>query len=114
MPRAKKKARELTTDQALKRLFPKSMVRQLKELAAQKPVKTKAKQQSWKKHSKMAALCKVYNRENKSARRVGQVSASIPTFEGAPSKLRLGGDVPRDGAFREDCASAIIAEGEEV
>ena len=43
MPRRKKKAHELTTEQALKRLFPKSMVRKLKELAAQKPKKTNGK-----------------------------------------------------------------------
>ena len=43
MPRRKKRARELTTEQALKRLFPKAMVRKLKELAAQKPQKTNGK-----------------------------------------------------------------------
>ena len=44
MPKRKKKAHELTTDEALKRLFPRPLVRKLKELAsAEKPRKTKAK-----------------------------------------------------------------------
>ncbi len=44
MPRRKKKAHEQTTDEALKRLFPKPVVRKLKELAeAEKPAKTKGK-----------------------------------------------------------------------
>lgn len=44
MPRRKKKAHEQTTDEALKRLFPKPVVRELKKLAnAEKPAKRKAK-----------------------------------------------------------------------
>ncbi len=44
MPRRKKKAHEQTTDEALKRLFPRPLVRKLKELAGhEKPRKTKAK-----------------------------------------------------------------------
>ena len=44
MPRRKKTAREQTTEEALKRLFPKPVIRELKKLAShEKPAKTKAK-----------------------------------------------------------------------
>lgn len=42
MPRRKKKAHEQTTDEALKRLFPRPVVRHLKQLAESgKPMKRK-------------------------------------------------------------------------
>lgn len=44
MPKRKKKAHELTTDETLKRLFPRPVVKHLKEIAtSDKTKKTKAK-----------------------------------------------------------------------
>jgi len=43
MPRRKKKAHEQTTDEAMKRLFPKEVVRELRAMAADKPKKPKRK-----------------------------------------------------------------------
>lgn len=43
MPRKKKPAMELTTDEALRRLFPKSVVKLLKEMAHPEPKSPPAK-----------------------------------------------------------------------
>jgi len=44
VPRRKKKAREMTTEETLRRLFPKPVIRKLKEIAAsEKPRKQRPK-----------------------------------------------------------------------
>jgi hypothetical protein len=47
-------------------------------------------------------------------RRVGQVSASILTHEGAPSKLCLGGGVTRGWRVLKVRESAMTVKGEEA
>jgi hypothetical protein len=49
MPKAKKKATELTDDEVLKRLFPKPVIQELKRLAAESNVKKPTKSQPRKK-----------------------------------------------------------------
>lgn len=46
MPKRKKKAHELTTDEALNRLFPKEAVEKLKELASEPPKSKKSKNET--------------------------------------------------------------------
>lgn len=52
MPRRKKKAHEQTTDEAMKRLFPKEVVRKLRAMAEADSTKTKGGKRDRRKRNK--------------------------------------------------------------